>query len=182
VREVQAAFGFRSVQTAREHLEILVSEGKLTKVPGVARGYRLPQRQGALSAALVPLLGQVQAGELTWAVEDPDDYIVVEERDSAEDLFALKVRGDSMNGAGILHGDIVVVRRQPDANSGDVVVALVEDEATVKRLRRRNGRIELHPKSPRFKPIIPEPNTLSLLGKVIEVRRYLSPQKEHHHG
>ncbi|UCG53847.1 MAG: repressor LexA [Candidatus Latescibacterota bacterium] len=88
-------------------------------------------------------------------------------------LFALRVHGESMTGAGILPGDIVIVRSQPTAQSGDVVVALIGDEATVKRLRLRRGRIELHPENPAFEPIIPGPNECTILGKVIETRRFL---------
>ncbi len=87
-------------------------------------------------------------------------------------LFALRVHGDSMIGAGILPGDIVIVRSQPTAQSGDIVVALIGDEATVKRLRLRGRRIELHPENPAFEPIIPGPNECTILGKVIETRRY----------
>lgn len=173
VRDVQRAFGFRSVQTAREHLENLVGEGKLVKEPGVARGYRLPHTTPAAPLALVPLLGRVQAGALTTAVEEAAGYVAVERDGTRGDLFALKVRGESMNGAGILPGDVVVVRRQPSADSGDIVVAVVEDEATVKRFWRRGDRVELRPENPRFAPIAPQPRTLVLLGKVIEVRRYL---------
>jgi repressor LexA len=82
-----------------------------------------------------------------------------------------------MIGAGILPGDIVVVRRQPRAASGDIVVALIDElgeaEATVKRLRMPRGRIELHPENPNYDPIIPDPRNVRLLGKVIEVRRSL---------
>ena len=78
-----------------------------------------------------------------------------------------------MTGAGILPDDVVVVRRQPRAEPGDIVVALVGDEATVKRLRIRDGRAELHPENPAFEPIVPDPDDLRLLGKVIEIRRYL---------
>ena len=78
-----------------------------------------------------------------------------------------------MTGAGILPGDIVVVRRQPRAETGDIVVALVEDEATVKRLLVRRGRVELHPENPDFDPIVPDPRDLTVLGKVVEVRRSL---------
>ena len=172
VREVQIAFGFRSVQTAREHLETLVTEGKLTKQAGKARGYRLPKQSGLPVPALVPLLGQVQAGNLTTAVEDPEGYLAVQYRKKRDDLFALRVRGESMVGAGILPGDVVVVRKQSTAEHGDIVVALVDDEATVKRLRFRGNQAELHPENPTFEPIVPEPNELILLGKVIEVRRY----------
>ncbi|MCP4660909.1 MAG: repressor LexA [bacterium] len=173
VREVQQAFGFRSVQTAREHLETLVDEGKLAKEPGKARGYRLPKNPSEGPFAFVPLLGRVQAGALTTAVEDPEGYVPVQGLATGDGLFALRVRGESMVGAGILPGDLVIVRRQPDADPGDIVVALVEDEATVKRLRLKSGRVELHPENPRFDPIIPDPNDLALLGKVIEIRRYL---------
>jgi len=78
-----------------------------------------------------------------------------------------------MTGAGILPGDIVVVRSQSIAQSGEIVVALIGDEATVKRLRLRRGRIELHPENPVFEPIIPAPNECTILGKVIEIRRHL---------
>lgn len=177
IREVQDAFGFRSVQTAREHLDSLVDEGRLCKTPGMARGYRLPDLQQAAFGCLhsVPLLGRVQAGALTAAVEDPDGgYIGVHSRAEMDTLFALRVSGESMINAGILPDDIVVVRRQSTALSGEIVVALIDDEATVKTLRFNLGRPELHPENPAFKPIIPGPDrAFSLLGKVIEIRRYL---------
>ncbi len=172
VREVQKAFGFLSPQTAREHLEGLVEEGRLSKEPGKARGYRLPRGSGALPV-LVPLLGRVPAGPLDTAVEDLEGYVPVESGRASSEMFGLRVRGASMTGVGILPGDIVVVRRQPRAESGDIVVALVGDEATVKRMRLRGRRVELHPENPAFEPIVPEPGTMRLLGKVVEVRRYL---------
>jgi len=175
VRDVQEAFKFRSVQSAREHLEALVAEGRLDKEPGVARGYRLPGEASARSA-LVPLLGQVQAGALTEAIEDPDGgYIETGRRSPDDELFALRVKGESMTGAGILPGDVVIVRRQQEAGHGDLVVAMVENEATVKILRRRRGKVELHPANPAFEPIVPDPEDLVILGRVVEVRRYLAP-------
>lgn len=173
VREVQAAFGFRSPQTAREHLEGLVKEGRLGKACGKARGYRLPDRAGGGPPVLVPLLGRVPAGPADAAIEDLEGYVPVEVRRASGELFGLRVHGESMTGAGILPGDIVVVRRQTQAESGDIVVALVGDEATVKRFRLRHGRIELHPENPDFQPILPDPSGFALLGKVVEVRRYL---------
>jgi repressor LexA len=172
VREVQRAFGFRSVQTAREHLEVLVREGRLAKRKGRARGYRLPVTDGP-PTVLVPLLGRVPAGSLDIAVEDLEGYVPYASRDAAGELFALRVRGESMRGAGILPGDVVVVRRQRTAPSGTIVVALVGDEATVKRLRMRGGRVELHPDNPDFEPLVPDPRELKLLGRVVEVRRRL---------
>ncbi len=174
VREVQRAFGFRAVETAREHLEALVEEGRLQKLPGRARGYRLPDtpdRGGG--TVLVPLLGRVPAGPLDLAVEDPEGYIPVQARRAPGELFALRVRGDSMTGAGILDGDLVVARRQPTARPGEIVVALVGDESTVKRLRVRGRRLELHPENPAYKPIVADPREVRILGKVIEVRRAL---------
>jgi len=169
VREVQEAFGFRSVQTAREHLELLVEQGRLAKEKGKARGYRLPVED--TPTVLVPLLGRVPAGPLDLAVEDLEGYLPLQSRRSPGELFGLRVRGQSMTGAGILPGDIVIVRRQATARSGEIVVALFGDEATVKRLRIRGRRAELHPENPDFEPLVPGPDEMTLLGKVIEVRR-----------
>ena len=171
VREVQQAFRFRAVESAREHLEALVTDGRLAKLPGQSRGYSLPGN--ARPAVLVPLLGRVQAGSPHTAIEDLEGYVPVEPRPSGGDLFALRVRGESMTGAGIFHGDLVIVRKQETAESGDVVVALVGEDATVKRLRKRAGRIELHPENPEFSPLVLRPAEVHILGKVIEVRRTL---------
>ena len=172
-RDVQRAFGFRAVQSARQHLEKLVFEGKLAKVDSRSRGYRLPEFGKAIPPQLIPMLGRVQAGELTEALEDPPEYIMTQTRFDDDELFALTVEGESMLHAGILPGDMVIVRRQPTASPGDIVVALVGDEATVKRYRERDGRVELHPENDAFIPIIPREDEapFSLLGKVIEVRR-----------
>ena len=175
VRDVQRGFDFGAVETARAHLEALVREGKLTKERGVARGYRLP-RIGGTPTVLVPLLGRVQAGALTSAVEDREDYVPVQSRHAPDELFALRVRGESMTGAGILPDDVVIVRRQATAHSGDLVVALVDDEATVKKFRRRGRRVELHPENPVFEVIVPDPKELRILGVVVEVRRTLEKQ------
>jgi len=171
VREVQEALGFRAVQTARQHLEGLVAEGRLTADRGVARGYRLPSPEPP--PALIPLLGRVPAGPLGLAVEDPEGYLPVQAEGGPEGLFALRVQGESMRDAGILPGDVVVVRPQPSARSGEIVVALVGDEATVKRLQLRNGKVELHPENPAFQPLSFDPAEIRILGKVVELRRKL---------
>jgi repressor LexA len=208
VREVQQALGFRAVESARAHLEALVADGRLEKdaapavrdvtgrgaaargaarktpARGRSRGYRLPFASwGSLSPALVPVVGHVQAGALTTALEEPEGVVAVQSRVPAEELFALHVRGDSMRDAGILDGDLVVVRRQQTAEDGCVVVALVGEEATVKRLRlvrdaaagRGGVRVELHPENPDFEVIVPPPGEVRLLGRVVEVRRHLDP-------
>jgi repressor LexA len=172
VREVMEAFGFRSPQTAREHLDGLVEDGRLKKDPKVARGFRLPGR-GEAPTIMVPLLGRVPAGPLDLAIEDLEGHLPVQTRRAPGELFSLRVRGDSMKDAGILDGDIVIVRRQARADSGEIVVALVGDEATVKHLRIKRGRIELHPANDAYHPIVPEPGDVKILGKVVEVRRVL---------
>lgn len=173
LREIQDAFGFRAVETAREHLQALVSAGRLVQEPGRARGYRLPVEDRPPPTQLVPLLGRVQAGALTTAVEELEAWVPVQSRD-AEALFALRVRGESMLGAGILPGDIVIVRKDAPVANGDIVVALVDDEATVKRYRRGTaGRVELHPENAAFEVIVRRATEVLLLGKVIEVRRHL---------
>ncbi len=181
VREVQGEFGFRAVQTAREHLEKLVAEGRLTKRSGRARGYRLPQlfdgETSTTSLSWVPLVGHVHAGDLHVAIETADGVLAFDASGAADDHFALRVEGDSMIDAAILPGDVVIVKQQVTAKSGDIVVALIdgesgEPEATVKRLRRRGRRIELHPENPNYEVIVPEAKSgFRILGRVVEVRR-----------
>ena len=127
VREVQRFFGFRAVQTARQHLEALVGEGRLEVERGKSRGYRMPGvRQ--LAPIMVPILGRVQAGDLSLAIEDLEGYVPVEGRRGAE-LFALRVRGESMIEAGILPDDIVIVRAHMSGAGygGAILGGTVED-------------------------------------------------------
>ena len=174
VREVQEALGFRAVRTAQQHLERLVEEGRLLAGRHRARGYRLPGSSEGARTVLAPVLGRVPAGALDAAVEDPDGYLPVDARGTAAgDLFALRVRGESMTGVGILPGDLVIVRRQQTAGNGDLVVARVGDEATVKTFRSRGRRVELRPENPAFAPIVLDAGAVAILGKVIEVRRIL---------
>lgn len=176
VREVQQAFGFKAVESARQHLEALVAEGSLAKSPGRARGYRLPASDGPMPhIRMIPQLGRVQAGGLREAIEDPEGWLAVEGSGAGQQMFALTVRGESMTGAGILPGDTVIVRRQDTARDGEIVVAQVRDEATVKRLRLRDGQIVLQPENPAFAPLVFTPDTeIRILGRVVEVRRRLA--------
>ncbi len=180
VREVQRSLGFRAVESARQHLEALVAEGRLTKEAGTARGYRLPsggagETGPAGAVRYIPRLGRIQAGALQEAIEDPDGWLPAGAGEPTEELFALTVRGESMLGAGILPGDTVVVRRQDTARDGEIVVAAVEGEATVKRLKLSAGRIVLQPENAAFAPIVIAPDTeIRILGRVVEVRRRLA--------
>jgi repressor LexA len=173
VREVQDAMGFGAVESARKQLDALVAEGRLLKQPGRARSYRLPESSDGERAVRVPLLGRVQAGALHEAIEDADGYVVVESRYPARELFALRVRGDSMIDVGIHEDDVLVVRRQPSAEVGDTVVALVEGEATVKTFRRHRGRVVLAAANPAYEPLVFAPDEVTILGRVVEVRRRL---------
>ncbi len=174
VREIQEAFGFKAVQTAKEHLDKLVAEGLLTCEAGKARSYR-PAEPGPEPGFPVPILGRVRAGPLAEALTDPDGHVQVVGRPAeGARLFALRIRGDSMTGAGILDGDVVIARQQQTAEPGAIVVAMVEGEATVKRL----GRVGRHPaliaEHPAYPPIIvAPPSEITVLGRVVEVRRYL---------
>lgn len=174
VREVQQQFGFRSVGTAREHLEALVQGGLLQRQDrGRHRGIRLPGPSRPFHPpVLVPVLGRVQAGALTEAIADADGHVAVDTRLPADELLALRARGDSM-APEILDGDLLLVRRQPVADDGAVVIAMVDGEATVKRLRRRaGGGIELLATNPAYAPIVPA-GPVELLGVVFELRRQL---------
>lgn len=171
VREIQAHFGFKAVQSAQEHLDGLVADGLLVREAGQARSYRPATAPRPLSP--VPVLGRVRAGLLAEAIEAPEGHVMVDAPRGAE-LFALRVRGDSMVGAGIVEGDVVVVRRQPDAPDGRIVVAMVDGEATLKRLRREGRRVILEAANPAYAPIVVEaPAEVTLLGVAIELRRSL---------
>lgn len=163
LREIGTHLGL-SVGTVQDQVEAIRRKGFLTKEETKARGLRLP-----MGAQQVPILGRVHAGPLHAAIEDVEGYLPVGSGVSPSRHFALKVRGDSMVEAGILEGDMVIVRVQAVAEDGDIVVARVDDDATIKRLRRRANRTFLESANPRYHPIeLP----FALLGVVVEVRRH----------
>lgn len=172
VREVQEVFGFAAVESARQHLKALVESGELNQLSGQARGYSLPQHK-SLKRRSVPILGSVQAGQLTTALEDPDGFLDLPLRQPNDDHFLLRVQGQSMSGAGIHPGDLLLVRRASVARHGAIVVALIDDEATVKRLQIMPKSVQLTPENPEFEPIEVTGGDLKILGVVTEVHRYL---------
>jgi repressor LexA len=165
VREICAAVGLRSPSTVHSHIRILQEEGYLNKGEKSSRSLSLKNKPAFQS---VPILGTVTAGLPILAQQEVEGYVPYLGRDNAE-VFALRVRGESMINAHIIDGDIVVVRRQQTANDGDIVVALLGEEATVKRLRRRTGQIWLMPENPDFAPI--DGSECMILGKVVSVCR-----------
>ena len=162
VREIGEAVGLRSTASVSYHLQNLQARGVLLS-PG-AKG-----RKRALVTATrpghIPVLGVVTAGLPILAVENQEGTLPCED----PDCFALRVRGDSMIGAGILSGDKVVVRPQPTADDGQIVVALLDDEATVKRLRRKGGKVWLMPENENYMPI--DGDEAQILGVVKAVVR-----------
>ena len=146
VREICAATGLRSTSTVHSHLKSLEALGYITRDAGLNRSIHIV---GASAAKQVPILGKVTAGLPILAVENQEGTIPWED----PTCYALRVRGDSMINAGILSGDKVIVRPQDSADDGQIVVARIEDEATVKRLRRRSGQIWLMPENDNYSPI-----------------------------
>lgn len=169
VREIGEAVGLRSPSTVHFHLKHLEEAGVIAKGAGKGRAITLTEQP--VSQDRVPILGNVAAGSPILAEECIEDYLTFDTGGRQGEYFALRVRGESMLNAGILPGDLVVVRRQSVADNGEIVVALIEDEATVKRLSRRNGRIWLLPENDAYAPI--DGTYAQILGKVAAVvRRY----------
>ena len=144
VREICSKLNIKSTATAYSYIEKLKDKGLLEKSPMKKRALTLPGREQDFKR--VPLLGTIRAGEPIYAVENLEGYYPLpKEFDTGGDEFALKVKGDSMINAGIFEGDVIIVNKQSIASNGEIVVALVDDSATVKRFYKRNGKIILHP-------------------------------------
>ena len=183
VREIGEAVGLASPSTVHAHLANLERAGLLRRDPTKPRALELVGREredaqatSQASTPVLPLIGRIAAGGPLLAEEDVEDRLAVPEPLGRDADFLLRVAGDSMVDAGILDGDVVVVRRQPDARDGDVVVALVgddesADEATVKTFHRDRGRIRLQPENSALEPLYPE--HVQILGKVTGVFRTL---------
>lgn len=166
VREIGAAVGLRSPSTVHMHIKALTEKGLLRKDANKTRALILPDAE--VEDIGVPILGRVTAGTPILAFEDNCGTLAYRPNGDG-DFFALEIRGDSMIGAGILDGDYVVVRKQSNARNGQIVVALLEDEATVKRLMRGDGEIWLLPENPRYEPI--DGSYCQILGVVTSVVR-----------
>ncbi len=176
VREIGDSLGLRSPSTVHSHLSTLVRLGYLRRDPTKPRAIEVidrldaPHRSNAPTRD-VPLVGRIAAGSPILAEEDIQEvFPLPEQLVGAGPVIMLEVRGDSMVNAGILNGDYVVVRRQDDATDGEIVAALIDDEATVKRLERRNGKVILHSENPAYEPM-EFGEGISLVGKVVSVLR-----------
>lgn len=163
IREICAAVGLRSTASVHYHLAELKRTGQIEMDENKNRTISVAENG---PAGRIPILGMVTAGMPILAVENVEGYLPW---DGDPTCFALRVRGESMIGAGICDGDTVVVRPQPSADNGDIVVALLDDEATVKRLRRTDDGVWLMPENPAFAPI--DGREAAILGKVRAVVR-----------
>ncbi len=175
VREIGEAVGLTSSSSVHAQLANLERRGLLHKDPTKPRAMTLSEPK--VDGVVVPLIGKVAAGAPTLADEHIEDYLTVPTSFApGQDLFALKVQGDSMVDAGILDGDVVVVQSRSDATSGDIVVVLLpgpgEPEATVKRLKRERNRVMLVPENPRMEPFEMDPEG-RIVGTVVTVLRRL---------
>ncbi|MFO7548366.1 MAG: transcriptional repressor LexA [Acidimicrobiia bacterium] len=183
VREIGEAVGLSSPSTVHAHLSALVRGGYLRRDPSKPRAIEVldpgsaPLRDstGRPDLREVPLVGRIAAGSPILAEEDIEDVVPLPvDLVGTGPVFMLRVRGDSMTGAGILDGDLVVVRRQPDAVDGEIVAALVNgEEATVKRLHRRDGRVVLRSENPAY-PDMTFEDGVEVLGKIVSVLRRIA--------
>lgn len=173
VREICAALGIKSTSTAHMYIERLASKGHIQRLAGKSRAIKKAEDGEEIGKKYkIPLIGQVAAGLPILATENFDGYISVTSPRTYDEnkLFALKVKGESMIDAGILDGDYVIIEQRSYAENGEIVVALVEDEATVKRFFKENGVYRLQPENKTMEPIIAK--EVMILGKVVTVLRY----------
>lgn len=172
VREIGKVVGLKSSSTVHSHLNRLEAKGYIRRDPTKPRAIEvLDKRDLYIKPTInVPVIGRVTAGQPILAQENIEDYFPIPKDFSPyEDQFILHVKGDSMIGAGILDGDYVLVRRQQSAEDGDIVVALLGEEATVKRFFKERDHIRLQPENPTMEPIITR--DVQILGRVVGVLR-----------
>jgi repressor LexA len=183
IRDIMRHFGFRSPKAAADHLAALERKGFIRRAPELSRAIEVQARTAPAARARraraveVPLVGRIAAGEPLLAEENIEEVMTVDANLlPAEGSFLLRVVGDSMIDAHIVEGDYILVKPQDDAEPGEIVVALIGNEATVKRFFPEGDRVRLQPENPRHKPILVEQDDdeFRIVGKVIGVLRRLS--------
>ena len=168
VREIGKECGIKSTATVYSYLQKLQEKGYLNKASNKKRSVTLAKSSGVN----IPLIGTVTAGQPIFAYENYEDYYTFPAGEfKGEELFMLRVQGTSMIDAGIMNGDKIIVRRQETAENGEIVVAIVEDSATVKRFYRRDGQIILHPENEALSDMVFEEGQVGILGKVVGLMR-----------
>jgi repressor LexA len=178
VREIGEAVGLSSSSTVHSHLAALEAKGLLRRDPAKPRALEVLDYRDTDRAVdyervqAVPLVGQVAAGEPILAAENIEATLPLPVSFSGEDTFVLRVKGESMIEAGILDGDFVVVRQQPTASNGEIVVAMINEEATVKRFFKEEGRVRLQPENRSMEPLYADEHAdFAVLGKVVALFR-----------
>ncbi len=179
VREIAEHFGFASPNAAAQHLRLIEKKGYVRLLKGRARGIVVP----AVSAEpddrtkQAPLVGAVAAGRPITALENIEGYVTLD-RDlfTGQDVFALRVRGDSMTGVGIHDGDLAVVRKQPEVEDGQIAVVLIDQEATLKRFLRQGDKVVLRAENADYDDIVTDPRDadVEIVGKVIGIMRKMA--------
>jgi repressor LexA len=157
LKEIARHFGFASTFAVREHLRLIEKKGFLRRVPRKSRAIRITRHCQGQENSLrrIPLLGRIPAGSPLTAVEETEEIIGVERRlFQGQQLYALRVRGNSMTGAGIMDGDLAVLNYQQDVENGQIAAVLIDDEATLKRVFRTPDALILHPENPDFQNIV----------------------------
>ena len=178
LREIASHFGLQGPKAPQKTLNILERKGYIHKVPRGSRTIEILAHPFVRLREIlpVPIVGRVQAGEPILAIENIEGYINLDRSlASSEDVFLLRVQGDSMIDAHIEDGDFALVKPQPNAENGEIVVALIEDEATIKRIFRKRDLIRLEPANPKMEPIVVKKGEkkVTIVGKVIGIFRKL---------
>ena len=166
-----------TIGTVQDHIYALQKKGHLERKKDIARGFVVIKSEEEIyfdkmkaDADLIPLYGNVAAGEPIFANDNIQGYVTMEKSSKGHNIhFALRIKGNSMIDSGIYDGDIVIVRKQDTAEDGEIVIALLDDEATVKTLRNKNIKAYLEASNSKYKSIINKP--FQIIGKVIELRR-----------
>ena len=178
IREIAEHFGYKSTNNARQHLRLIERKGYIRLIPGKARGIEVSigfEKDTGQNGQKVPLVGSVAAGKPITAIENIEDYITLDKNMfKGPRLFTLRIKGDSMKGIGILDGDMAVIRQQSVAETGDIVVAVIDGEATLKRYIRHDEHIIFHAENPDFPDItipLDKAGEIHIAGKLIGVIR-----------
>ena len=175
LREIASHFGLKGPKAPQKSLSILERKGYIRKLPGGSRAIEVLGSLQALSQTIsLPIVGRVQAGEPILALENIEGYINFDRSMvSSEDVFLLRVQGESMIEAHIQDGDFALVKPQKDAENGEIVVVLIEDEATIKRIFKKRDLLRLEPANPQMEPIVVRKGEkkVAIVGKVIGIFR-----------
>ena len=176
VREIAEKLGYRSPNNVRQHLRLIEQKGYIRLLPGKARGIEIvagTDEEGEGNGIEIPLVGSVAAGKPIAAIENVDNYVTLDRSIfKGEGLFALRIRGDSMIGIGILNGDIVVIRPKASAEHGEVVVVVIDGDATLKRFLKENGNVILRAENPVYSDIVlSSTSSIQIAGKLVGVIR-----------